>query len=112
MPRGHPLSGRELSDQVVGLGSLQRDRVQARRAIPPQQAGQQPLAEAAFRVVKNRPAAFAEAGRALTCVSVVRHVDKACAVVGSPASARHSRPSSRIAGGYTIRCRNGLIAAM
>ncbi len=56
VPRGHPRSGRELSEQVDGLGSLQRDRVQARRAIPPQQAGQQPLAEAALRVVKDRPA--------------------------------------------------------
>jgi hypothetical protein len=37
VPRGHPLSGRELLQQVVGLGSLQRDRVQARRAVPPQQ---------------------------------------------------------------------------
>ena len=32
--------------------------------------------------------------------------------VGSPARARHSRPISRIIRGYTIRCRNGLIAAM
>jgi hypothetical protein len=28
------------------------------------------------------------------------------------AAARHSRPISRISGGYTIRCRNGMIAAM
>lgn len=55
VPRGHPLSGRELWEQVVGLGPLQRDRVQARRAVPPQQGGQQPLAEAAVRVVEDSP---------------------------------------------------------
>ena len=26
VPRGHPLGGRQLSEQVVGLGSLQRER--------------------------------------------------------------------------------------
>jgi hypothetical protein len=36
----------------------------------------------------------------------------ACAGVGSPARARHSRSICRIIGGYTIRCRKGLIAAM
>jgi len=36
MPGGHPHSGRELPEQVVGFGSLQRDWVQAPRAVPPQ----------------------------------------------------------------------------
>ena len=31
---------------------------------------------------------------------------------GSPGSADQPRPISRSIGGYTIRCRNGLIAAM
>ncbi len=36
----------------------------------------------------------------------------ACAGAGSPGSACQPRPISRSIGGYTIRCRNGLIAAM
>jgi len=36
----------------------------------------------------------------------------ACVGLGSPGRARRFRPNSRIAGGYTIRCRKGLIAAM
>ena len=36
----------------------------------------------------------------------------ACAGAGSPGSACQPCPISRSIGGYTIRCRNGLIAAM
>jgi hypothetical protein len=76
VPRSHPFSGRERLQKVVSLGSPKCDRVQARRAIPPQHEGQEPHAEAAARVVEDGPAAFAgRAGRALF-LSVVCHVDR------------------------------------
>ena len=55
MPRGHPFRRHELAKQVVGLGSLECDRVQAAGLIPPQQGRQQPRAKAAVRVVQDRP---------------------------------------------------------
>ena len=77
MPRGHAFSGRERLQKVVSLGSPECDRVQARRAVPPQHQGQDPRAEAAARVVEDGPAAFAgRAGRA-PFLSVVCHVDTA-----------------------------------
>ena len=42
----------------------------------------------------------------------IGHPGYACAGAGSPARACQPRPISRSIGGYTIRCRNGLIAAM
>ncbi len=42
----------------------------------------------------------------------IGHLSYACAGAGSPGSACQPRPISRSIGGYTIRCRNGLIAAM
>ena len=51
MPGGHALGGRELHQQIGGLGPLQRDRRQARRTVPPQQQRQRPLAEAAVGVI-------------------------------------------------------------
>jgi len=42
----------------------------------------------------------------------INHLSYACAGFGSSASARQFRPISRIIDGYTIRCRNGVIAAM
>lgn len=75
MPGSHPFSGRERLQKVVSLGSPKCDRVQARRAVPPQHEGQDPRAEAAARVVEDGPAAFAgRAGRA-PFLSVVCHVD-------------------------------------
>jgi hypothetical protein len=75
VPRSHPFSGRERLQKVVSLGSPKCDRVQARRAVPPQHEGQEPRAEAAVRVVEDGPAAFAgRAGRA-PFVSVACHVD-------------------------------------
>ena len=75
MPGSHPFSGRERLQKVVSLGSPKCDRVQARRAVPPQHEGQEPRAEAAARVVEDGPAAFAgRAGRA-PFLSVVCHVD-------------------------------------
>ncbi len=44
--------------------------------------------------------------------SGIDHLSYACAGAGSPGSACQPRPISRSIGGYTIRCRNGLIAAM
>jgi hypothetical protein len=76
VPRSHPFSGRERLQKVVSLGSPKCDRVQARRAVPPQHEGQEPRAEAAARVVEDGPAPFAgRAGRALF-LSVVCHVDR------------------------------------
>ena len=100
MPGGHPLSGRELPEQVVGLGSLQRDRVQARRAVPPQQGGQQPLAEAAVGVVQDRPAAFAgQVGRALAGVRIVLRMLAQADQIAS--NARWSSGSSQ----HAVNCR-------
>lgn len=44
MPGSHPLSGRELPEQLVGLGTFKRDWAQALGAVAPQQARQQPFA--------------------------------------------------------------------
>jgi hypothetical protein len=75
VPRSHPFSGRERLQKVVSLGSPKCDRVQARRAVPPEHEEQEPRAEAAVGVVEDGPAAFAgRAGRALS-LSVVCHVD-------------------------------------
>ena len=74
VPGSHPFSGRERLQKVVSLGSPKCDRVQARRAVPPQHEGQEPRAEAAARVVEDGPAAFAgRAGRA-PFLGVVCHV--------------------------------------
>ena len=83
VPRSHPFSGRERLQKVVSLGSPKCDRVQARRAVPPQHEGQEPRAEAAVRVVEDGPAAFAgRAGRA-PFVSVACHVDTSNAKFGN-----------------------------
>src|SRR5687767_1485455 len=58
MPRDRPLGRREVREQFVGLWALQPDRLQAPAAIPPQQDCEQPLAEAAVRVIEDRPAVF------------------------------------------------------
>ena len=85
MPRSHPFSGRERLQKVVSLGSPKCDRVQARRAVPPQHEGQEPRAEAAARVVEDGPAAFAgRTGRA-PFLSVVCHVAGRMTVHGWPA---------------------------
>ncbi len=42
----------------------------------------------------------------------IDHLSYACAGAGSLGSARQPCPISRSIGGYTIRCRNGLITAM
>ena len=53
MPRRDPLGGREVGEQVVCVGVLQRERAQAPRAIPAQQAREQPHADAAVGVVED-----------------------------------------------------------
>jgi hypothetical protein len=58
VPRGHSLGGREVWEKIVGLAQLQSDRPQPSCAIGSAQAGEQPLAQAAVRVVKDRPAAL------------------------------------------------------
>ena len=74
MPRGHALHRRKVREEVVGLGSLQGDRPQAQCAVPAQQAGEQPLAEAAVRVVEDHPAVLGgRSDRVPGEVGIARH---------------------------------------
>src|SRR5213079_3059416 len=95
VPRGHPLIRVEVGEQFGRLRPLERNRRGQAGTVPAQQAGQEPLAEAAVPVVEDEPALVA-----------------AQAVVRSAIRSRHRAPRWRISGGYTIAWRNGRIAAM
>ena len=53
MPGGHPLGLVEIGQPPLGLGALKRDRLQSPAPVPAQQAGEEPHAEAAVRVVED-----------------------------------------------------------
>jgi len=100
MPRRHPLGRREVREQVVRLRPLQGDRPQALCAIHTEDGGEQPLAEATVRVVENHPALLGHGRRYARAGEV------------SSTRFRQSRSICLIIGGYTIRWRNGRIAAI
>ena len=93
MPGGHSLGGPEVGEKLAGFGLLQGDWAQAPRAIAAQESGEQPLAEAAVRVIEEQPALFGG------------HFDRAptssryAFAAEGPAAACHCRSMSRISCG-------------
>ena len=103
VPRSHPFSGRERLQKVVSLGSPKCDRVQARRAVPPQHEGQEPCAEAATRVVEHDPAAFAGRAGGAPFLSVVCHVDTNNATRQRPGGAPFASSPRQVGGRKLVR---------
>ena len=74
VPGGHSLGGIEVGEKVVGLGLPQGNRAQERFAIPAKQAGEEPGAEPAVRVVEDRPAVLGTGQRAAAQASATSRI--------------------------------------
>ena len=102
MPGLQLLVGREVGEKLPRPVVLQGEWAHPQLTIAAQQQREQPHAQPAVRVVEDGPA-----------VAVGRRRHLYAGVRGRPSPpAAHTRSIWRIAAGYTIRCRNGLIAAM
>jgi hypothetical protein len=55
MPRSVPFDNREVGQQCLDLGALQRNRAQPFRTVPSQKQRQKPVTKSAVRVVDNGP---------------------------------------------------------